>query len=134
MRRFAAIFALLLLFSARASADSERAPHPEPRVIVSVHSVSGPHARKDVERAARLGWGRIVRCYKASSKRPSGSVRLELVVSGSGSVTTARRLGSTLGDKELSRCLTRSMKGLAMPKAPRRSIARVEVQVAPGDD
>src|SRR5262245_21028321 len=67
-----------------------RPPHPEPRVIVSVESVRGPHAKKDVERSARLGWGRIVRCYKASGTRLSGEIGLELVVSGSGTVASSR--------------------------------------------
>jgi hypothetical protein len=119
------------------SDDTERpevAPHPEPRVIVSVHLVRGPHVQKEVERAARLGWGRIVRCYKASSKRPTGSVHMELVVSGNGNVTSARRTKSSLKDPELAGCLTRAMKSLRMPKARRASTARVEVQVAPGDD
>jgi hypothetical protein len=134
MIRSPAIAALLwasLTFGAHAWADA--APHPEPRVIVSVRSVSGPHPRAEVERAARLGWGRIVRCYKASEKRPRGSVELELAVSGSGSVSSARRTKSTVGDKELARCLTKAMKGVAMPKARRRSIALVEIRVAPGD-
>jgi hypothetical protein len=124
------------VFPALASGEAPEPapPHPEPRVIVSVHGVQGPHVRKDVERAARLGWGRIVRCYKASSKRPSGSVHMELAVAGSGKVTHARRTKSTLGDAELARCLTRAMKELAMPKARRASTAKVEVRVGPGDD
>jgi hypothetical protein len=146
-----AFLAAQSMFSSRVSADSPpeagsvegappvateappRAPHPEPRVIVSVHSVRGPHAKKEVERAARLGWGRIVRCYKASSKRPSGSVRMELVVTGNGNVTSARRTKSTLKDNELAGCLIRAMKSLRMPKARRGSTASVEVQVGPGD-
>jgi hypothetical protein len=144
MLRFARIAALLsaaLTLAPLASADPEpptdeapaRAPHPEPRVIVTVSSVHGPHARDEVERAARLGWGRIVRCYKASPKRPRGSVKLELTLGAHGKVTGARRKKSTLREPELARCLTKALKGLAMPKARRRSTANVEVQVAPGD-
>ncbi|MEJ7730227.1 MAG: hypothetical protein WKG00_13540 [Polyangiaceae bacterium] len=44
-----------------------RAPRPEPRVIVAVQKVRGAHDRGAVERAARLGWGRIVSCHKAAS-------------------------------------------------------------------
>lgn len=116
-----------------ATEGSPPAPHPEPRVIVSVHSVRGPHVRKEVERAARLGWGRVVRCYKASSKRPSGSVHMELVVARNGNVSGARRTKSTLKDKTLADCLTQAMKGLPMPKARRASTASVEVHVGPGD-
>lgn len=147
MRRLILVCALLglsLSWAADAAAETPleppaeepaKPPHPEPRVIVSVHSVAGPHKKKDVERAARLGWGRIVRCYKASSKRPRprGSVRMELAVSGRGVVTGARRVKSTLGDKAVSSCLGRTMRGLSMPKARRSSAARIEIQLAPGD-
>lgn len=146
MRRLiiaSAVSCLLLVSVSTASAETDLEPlaeepapppHPEPRVIVTVHSVAGPHKRKDVERAARLGWGRIVRCYKASPKRPRprGSVRLELAISGRGVVTGARRTKSTL-DREISSCLAKSLRGLSMPKARRRSSARIEVQLAPGD-
>lgn len=115
-------------------ADEPRAPHPEPRVIVTVHSVQGPHPRAEVERAARLGWGRIVRCYKSSGDRVSGSVVLELVVGANGRVTSSRRTATRLANKELARCLGKALKGLEMPAARRRSVAKVEVRVAPGDD
>jgi hypothetical protein len=119
--RIAALTCATLTAGAGAWADP--APHPEPRVIVSVSSVRGPHPRADVERAARLAWGRIVSCYKASPKRPRGSVELELGLTGGGKVSSARRRKSTLGDTELASCLTRAMNG----------IAQVQIRVAPGD-
>jgi hypothetical protein len=105
----------------------ERAPHPEPRVIVTVQFVRGPHAKKDVERAAR-----IVRCYKAS-KQPKGALTLELELAGSGKVMHARRKRSSFGDKELTACLAKTMRGVPMPKARSGSTARIEIQLAPGD-
>ncbi len=110
-----------------------RAPHPEPRVIVKVTSVRGPHVRGEVEHSARLGWGRIVRCYKSVPQREKGMIALELVISGYGKVTQARRTRSTLESHKLAACLTLAIKGLAMPKASARSIAVAEVHVAPGD-
>jgi hypothetical protein len=110
-----------------------RPHHPEPRVIVNVTQVKGPHARAEVERSARLAWGRIVGCYKSIDKQAKGHLELELVVSGAGKVSDARRTGSTLRNQKLAACLTKALDGLAMPKAAARSIARAEIHVAPGD-
>jgi hypothetical protein len=127
--------------SGRAQGEAEPTPapgeprpaHPEPRVIVTVSAVRGPHDRAEVERAARLAWGRIVGCYKAIDRTARGAVALELVVSASGKVTSARRTRSTLEKRELATCLTTAMEGLAMPTARARSVASTEIQVAPGD-
>jgi hypothetical protein len=119
------------------SEESERAkprpPHPEPRVIVNVMSVKGPHARPEVERAARLAWGRIVSCYKAIDRQAKGTVQFELVVASAGKVTDARRTRSTLRNQKLNACLTKAWEGLTMPRARAGSIARAEIHVAPGD-
>ena len=102
-------------------------------MIVSVISVKGPHARSDVERAARLAWSRIVSCYKSIDPQAKGLIRLELVVAGNGKVTGARRTHSTLKNRELVACLTGAMKGLAMPKARAGSTVHTEIHIAPGD-
>jgi hypothetical protein len=102
-------------------------------VIVNVRSVRGPHRQVDVERSARLAWGRIVKCYYSSDQRERGAIAVELVIAGSGKVTSARRTRSTLKDRELATCLTKAMKGLAMPKARAGSTANAEIEVAPGD-
>jgi hypothetical protein len=126
--------ALLVSAARSASAqDSPRPPHPEPRVIVSVLSLAGPHERDEVERHARLAWGKIVRCYKAIDRSARGSVTVELAVHGSGTSSGARRLAATLENRELSACLTNILNGLKMPKARRTSFAKVEIRVAPGD-
>jgi hypothetical protein len=113
--------------------NATRPPHPEPRVIVSVLSVRGPHRQTEVERSARLAWGRIVKCYKSIDQQARGKVAVELVVSSSGKVTRSKRLGSTLKNGELTACLTNTMKGLSMPKARAGSTAKAEIHVAPGD-
>jgi hypothetical protein len=115
------------------ASEAPKPHHPEPRVIVNVTSVKGPHARSDVERAARLAWGRIVGCYKSIDPQAKGLIRLELVVAGDGRVTRARRTHSTLKNRELAACLTGSMKRLAMPKARAGSTVHTEIRVAPGD-
>jgi hypothetical protein len=124
---------LLLTTVVMEEAASAAEPHPEPRVIVNVLSVRGPHRQVDVERSARLAWGRIVRCYNSSDQRERGAIALELVIAGNGKVTRARRIRSTLKNRELATCLTKAMKGLAMPQARAGSTADAEIHVAPGD-
>jgi hypothetical protein len=116
-----------------ATAQAPRAPHPEPRVIVNVLSVRGPHERSAVERSARLAWGRIVGCYNALGEGGRGRVEIELAISSDGRVTGARRTHSTLKTRELERCLASTMRRVSMPKASGRSSALTEIHVAPGD-
>lgn len=116
--------------------DTGRVPHPEPRVIVAVHKVRGPHDRGAVERAARLGWGRIVRCHKEASARgvqARGTIKLKLEVSAAGTVQAAKRVASEL-DAELSKCLVKAMRKVAMPRARRGSTVEASIRVAPGDN
>jgi hypothetical protein len=113
--------------------EPARPHHPEPRVVVNVTSVKGPHGRKEVERAARLAWGRIVSCYEATGGRGKGVVEFELGVAGTGQVLEAKRTRSTFRNQKLEACLTKAWKGLSMPKARAGSIARAEIQLAPGD-
>lgn len=131
------VFSQRLLIAAcvvgHALAASAGEPHPEPRVIVNVVSVRGPHTPPEVQRAARLGWGRIVRCYKSIDPSIKGKLDLELHVSKTGSVASTRAGTSTLGNPELVRCLSETMKGLAMPQASADSTAAIEIHVAPGD-
>lgn len=118
---------------ASASTATAAPPHPEPRVIVNVLSVNGPHAPLEVQRAARLAWGRIIRCYKAIDNGAKGRLELELRVSQAGSVARVRVGPSTLDSEELVRCLAGTMQGLAMPRANADSSAAIEIHVAPGD-
>lgn len=124
---------LVVAWLAQALAAAAGEPHPEPRVIVNVVSVHGPHTSPEVQRAARLGWGRIVRCYKSVDPSIKGKLDLELHVAKTGSVVSTRARGSTLGNPELVRCLSETMKGLAMPQASADSTAAIEIHLAPGD-
>jgi hypothetical protein len=115
--------------------DKPRAPHPEPRIIVDVARVKGPHDKKAVERSARMGWGRIVRCYnfsKADGVLGKGSIEARVTISADGQVRDARRRGGTVKG-ELARCVVRSMRRLPMPRARAGSTADIVIQVAPGD-
>jgi hypothetical protein len=119
--------------SAAPEPERPRPHHPEPRVVVNVTSVKGPHVRKEVERAARLAWGRIVSCYEATGGQTKGLVEFELGLASTGQVIEAKRTRSTLRNQKLEACLTRAWNGLSMPKARAGSIARAELQLAPGD-
>lgn len=113
--------------------EDPRPFHPEPRVIVNVTSVQGPHDPAKLQYAARLGWARIVRCYKASGSREKVVLTWELVVSSEGSVARARSLNRNPKYLDLATCLTEELQALAMPKAAAISTANVEIRLAPGD-
>lgn len=110
-----------------------RAPHPEPRLIVNVLAVRGPHKPDRVQHDARYGWKRIVRCYKAQGAKEHAVVTMELGVSGEGSVTNARGIVFEPKDRELTACLVKTLPGLSMPKAPADSTADIEIRLSPGD-
>lgn len=112
---------------------TQRAPHPEPRVIVNVVSLQGAHEQAAVQRSARQQWGKIIRCYKSIDRRAKGSVAVEVAISRAGTVTTARRIESNLDNDELAACLTGVLERCDMPKAERDSVARITIEVAPGD-
>jgi len=113
--------------------DEPRAPHPEPRVVVNVLDVKGPHKPDRVQHDARFGWKRIVRCYKANGAKEPAVVTLELIVSGAGNVAKARGLVFEPKHRELAGCLAETLPGLSMPKADADSTVDVEIKLAPGD-
>ena len=113
--------------------EQPRPRHPEPRVIVDVLSVKGPHKPERVQHDARFGWKRIVRCYKAQGAKEKTVVTLELVVSSEGNVARARSILFEAKDGELAACLAETLTGLAMPKALADSKADVEIRLSPGD-
>jgi len=134
--RTAVLMGMVLLGSGhvvKAEPPGERPPHPEPRVIVNVLAVKGPHQQARVQHDARFGWKRIVRCYKANSPHRKALITLDLVVSGEGSVTRALHVRSNPDNPGLEQCLAESLPGLSMPKAPTDSTANVEMQLSPGD-
>jgi len=113
--------------------EQPRAPHPEPRCIVNVLSVNGPHKPDRVQHDARYGWKRIVSCYKKQGAKEHAAVTLELVVSSEGSVASARSLLFEVKDRALTECLVERLPGLPMPKAAANSTADVEILLSPGD-
>ena len=136
---FAATVNLCLprLSSAGSPAHLLRRDHPDPRVIVDVLNVTGPHKRADVEREARKAlWGKIIGCYlPAAAKIPGlrGETTLTFRVGAGGDVGAVRAGSSTLGDAELVACFEQLVGGLSLPKAPSASEASMQIHVAPGD-
>jgi hypothetical protein len=94
--------------------------------------LKGGHDRGAVQRAAREGWGGIVRCYKQHGKRQRGTVELSLEISPAGKIIGARAMASTLND-ELSSCLARIFRERAMPESRSPSTALISIELAPGD-
>jgi hypothetical protein len=118
-----------------AAAKPRRAPHPEPRVIVTVTSMAGPHERAAVQRAARETWGGIVRCYEQFGRREQGVIVLELRISERGRVSDVRRgPGDSKLNEQTSSCLMRVLRTKAMPEATGASTATLEIRLAPGND
>ncbi len=119
------------------AAPAPRGGHPEPRVVVDVVRVAGPHQRAEIEREARKAlWGKIVGCYRpAAAKKPGlkGEATLKLRVAAAGGVSAVRPGPSTFGDADLVACLRQHVAELALPKAPADSDVEMEIHVAPGD-
>ncbi|HEU4536678.1 MAG TPA: AgmX/PglI C-terminal domain-containing protein [Polyangiaceae bacterium] len=134
-----ALFASAWLFGVAGAAapSAPRGGHPEPRVVVDVLNVSGPHKRAELEAESRRSlWGKIVGCYRpAAQKKPGlkGDATLKLRVGAGGNVGAVRPEGSTFGDDELVACFQRHVAALAMPKAAADSDVTLQIHVAPGD-
>jgi hypothetical protein len=111
--------------------------HPEPRVIVDVLKVAGPHDRDDLERdARRLLWGKIVSCYKpAAHLRPKlrGEVVLKLRAGAHGDVSSVRKVRATLPDAGVVGCWSKRVREISLPRASRASDVTIQIHIAPGD-
>lgn len=129
-----------LLFAALPALADEpaRPPHPDPRVIVSVTKVRGPHDRSAVERELRRAlWGKIIACYKPGARKNqklSGKARVRLDVTHRGKVKWTKLLGASLKDRKVARCMAKTPRPLKLPAAKRASTVFVEMYVAPGDE
>ncbi|MGQ0504140.1 MAG: AgmX/PglI C-terminal domain-containing protein [Myxococcaceae bacterium] len=75
---------------------------------------------------SRQGAG-IKRCYKAAARkrRVSGEVRVEMVISSTGFVTSATDVGGSLHDNKLRACIVSEAKRLRFPVDEERDDARV---------
>jgi len=115
------------------------AGHPQPRVIVDVPHVGGPHRKKSVLAKARSGsWNRIIRCYQADAYlQPDleGEVQLGATVTGGGRLTRLRVTKSTFPkDTGVANCFKKRLSGMKMPQAKKSSSAKLVIKLWPGDD
>jgi len=112
--------------------------HPDPRVIVNVDRVRGPHEAKDVQRLARkFHWINVVRCYRLGAyKDPHlrGWTKASLIVSRGGAVVRPRLLETELKDKAVAKCMVRKLRTLTFGRAGKSTTVFLDMRVGPGDD
>jgi len=126
-----------LLLALVATANAAPARHPQPRVVVEVQHVDGPHQRADVQREARsFLWGKIIKCYRAgAADKPKlkGEATFALRVSADGEVSGVRTTGATIAHEGVIRCWAREIEQVPMPRAEAASHISLQVHVSPGD-
>jgi hypothetical protein len=112
-------------------------PHPEPRVIIDILRVSGPHDRGDVEREARrLLWGKIVGCYRPAlqtTPKLRGEAVFKFRADARGKASGVHKVRATMPDDDVVKCWAKVLRGLPLPEAPRASDVVIQIHVAPGD-
>jgi hypothetical protein len=112
--------------------------HPDPRVIVNIVEVKGPHDEKHLERVARkYHWMNAVKCYRLGAYKDSqlrGWTEAHMVVSSAGRVLRPKLDDSELDDDEVSKCLVDKLRTLAFPGAKKSSRVRIAIRVGPGDE
>lgn len=112
--------------------------HPDPRVIINVERVKGPHRPEDLQRLARRNhWIQVIRCYRLGAyKDPTlrGWSKAVIGVSKNGTVKGARLLETQLADREVAECIVEKLSSLKLPKARSGSNAWLELRVSPGDE
>jgi len=114
------------------------AGHPDPRVIVNIDKVAGPHPAKGLQRTARRHlWKPIINCYRLGAfKDPHlrGWTKARFAVSSAGKVRRPRLLDTELDDPEVAQCMVGKLANLPLPRARRGSNVWVAMRVGPGDD
>lgn len=112
--------------------------HPDPRVIVNLERIQGPHPAAEVLRLARRNhWIQVVRCYRLGAyKDPNlrGSTKALVSLGRRGEVRSAKLLETDLADRAVADCMVEKMRGLSFPAARGTSTARFELRVGPGDE
>jgi hypothetical protein len=133
-----------LTLLASGAAAQEKAPHPEPRVIIDVTMPKSSKAGAAVQAAARRGfWGKAVGCYRQSAKdAPALEIDATLTTNVRGGAVKkadfkkAKR-GKRSRDTQkkadaVGRCLAKQIIGLEMPKDA-RGFFTLQVHIRPGD-
>ncbi len=112
--------------------------HPDPRVIVNVIDVDGPHDAKKIERVARkYHWIHVVRCYQLGAwKDPllRGWTKARLTIGADGRGKKPKLVDTELADGEVARCMVKKLVEIDYPPASKASNVRIEMRVSPGDE
>lgn len=117
----------------------DRPYHPDPGIIVDVTSAGAGANQADVQKLARAkGYTPFRHCYEEGLRRNQklgGKLSMELVLGADGSVTSAKKTASTVGDVSVDACVVREALhlSLARPDSGTPSIAMV-VTLSPGDE
>ena len=126
------------------AASQEKAPHPEPRVVIDVTTPKASKSGAAVQAAARRGfWGKAVGCYKQSAKdAPALEIDATLTTDvRGGAVKRADFKKGKQGKRSreqqkkvdaVGRCLAKQIVGLEMPKSA-RGFFTLQVHIRPGD-
>lgn len=120
-----------------ASVTASAQDHPDPRVIVNVVKVAGPHAGADLQREMRRQlWGKIIACYRPGALKNqalAGWTTVRFDVARTGKPRPGKLVKTTLKDKQVARCLAKVVAKAPLVPAKRASTVTAELYVAPGD-
>ena len=112
--------------------------HPDPRVIINLDKIRGPHRGKDVLRLARRNhWMKVIRCYRLGAYKDRhlrGWTKAVFDVSPGGRASNARLLDTKLADKQVANCMVTKLETLKLGRAARSSRVWLSLRVAPGDE
>jgi hypothetical protein len=112
--------------------------HPDPRVIVNIDKVDGPHEQQMLQRIARkYHWINAVRCYRLGAYKDlelRGWTHATMTVSTAGRVLRPKLSKTELEDDAVSKCIVDKLRTLKFPRAKKSSKAWIDIRVGPGDE
>lgn len=112
--------------------------HPDPRVIVNVDRVRGPHDKNALQREARkYHWINVVRCYRLGAYKDDnlrGWTKIFTTVTRGGAIHKPRLVETELKDNDVAQCIIKRLHTLKLPRAGRASQVNLSVKVSPGDE
>ncbi len=112
--------------------------HPDPRVIVNIDKVEGPHDEKKLLRVSRkYHWINVVRCYRLGAYKDRelrGWTHARAVVSTAGRILRPKLLKTELDDEEVAKCVVDKLRTLKLPRGPKSSKVWYDIRVGPGDE
>ena len=112
--------------------------HPDPRVVINVARVKGPHDPAKVQQLLRRNhWINVVRCYRLGAFKNSelrGWTKATVALSAKGKIHDTRLIDSELDDHDVASCMVGKLALIAVPAAAKKSQAWIELRVGPGDE